>query len=182
MRWVRRWVCETGMPYAKSSESNFEVAGGLIRWIPGMRRPPFELGQDIVRLFFPVCIPGDINVSFYKETDPSLWGGAKTRHWGGVRRFLLLYRHFHCRGCLCGSGPQMNVIGVWLEAKVVRRAWMRVVRGWKEGIEIDERAAKESVCSKNRKTWICAYWNAVEKEKNLRVQKIQHFKKLRLSL
>jgi len=32
-------VCETGMPYAKSSESNFEVAGGLIRWIPGMRRP-----------------------------------------------------------------------------------------------------------------------------------------------
>jgi len=24
-------VCETGMPYAKSSESDFELAGGLIR-------------------------------------------------------------------------------------------------------------------------------------------------------
>jgi len=46
-------ACETSMPYAKPSESNFEVAGGLIRRIPRMRRP-FESGQDIVRLFFPV--------------------------------------------------------------------------------------------------------------------------------
>ena len=46
-------VSETGMPYAKSGESNFEVTGGLIRWIPGTRRH-FELGQDTVRLFFRV--------------------------------------------------------------------------------------------------------------------------------
>jgi len=39
--------------YAKSGESIFEVTGGLIRRIPGTRRP-FELDQDIVRLFFPV--------------------------------------------------------------------------------------------------------------------------------
>jgi len=58
-------VCETGMPYVKSSESNFEVAGRLIRWIPGMRRP-FELGQNIVRLFFPVQNLGDMDESFYK--------------------------------------------------------------------------------------------------------------------
>ena len=50
--WKGECVCETGLPYAKSSESNFEVAAGLIKWIPGMRRP-FELGQDIVKLFKP---------------------------------------------------------------------------------------------------------------------------------
>ena len=44
-------VCEMGMPYAESVESNFEVTGGLIRRISGMRRS-FELCQDIVRLIF----------------------------------------------------------------------------------------------------------------------------------
>ena len=48
MRWVRRWVrVWVSMPHAWSGESNLEVTGTLIRWIPGTRRP-FELGQDLI--------------------------------------------------------------------------------------------------------------------------------------
>ena len=100
-------VCETGMPCAESSESNFEVTGRLIRWIPGMRRP-FEILRD----FFSQCETQGKWMNFFINRKRSEFVGRyENEALGRSRVFWLLYQHSHCRGMPMCPEAQMNVKG-----------------------------------------------------------------------
>ena len=63
---------------------------------------------------------------------------------GSSREFLATLSTFSFPGMPVCPGAQIKVMGMWLRLSVVRSVWIRVLRGWEESFEMDERAAKES--------------------------------------